>query len=37
MSRFTSPPDPIVFNRLVWRVVRRIPAAASPATGKLHS
>jgi methylated-DNA-protein-cysteine methyltransferase-like protein len=35
MSRFTSPPDPIVFNRLVWSVVRRIPAGRVASYGQI--
>ena len=35
MSRFTSPPDPIDFNRRVWAVVRRIPAGRVASYGQI--
>ena len=35
MSRFTSLPDPITFNRQVWDVVRRIPAGRVASYGQI--
>jgi len=35
MSQFTSPPDPIAFNRRVWDVVRRIPAGRVASYGQI--
>jgi methylated-DNA-protein-cysteine methyltransferase-like protein len=35
MSRFTSPPDPIDFNRRVWSIVRRIPAGRVASYGQI--
>jgi methylated-DNA-protein-cysteine methyltransferase-like protein len=35
MSRFTSPPDPIAFDRRVWSVVRRIPAGRVASYGQI--
>jgi methylated-DNA-protein-cysteine methyltransferase-like protein len=35
MIRFTSPPDPNVFNRRVWSVVRRIPAGRVASYGQI--
>ncbi len=35
MSPFTSPPDPAVFNRRVWDVVRQIPAGRVASYGQI--
>jgi methylated-DNA-protein-cysteine methyltransferase related protein len=35
MSRLTSPPDPIVFDRQVWGVVCRIPAGRVASYGQI--
>jgi methylated-DNA-protein-cysteine methyltransferase-like protein len=35
MSQFTSPPDPIVFDRRVWSVVRQIPAGRVATYGQI--
>jgi methylated-DNA-protein-cysteine methyltransferase-like protein len=35
MSPSTSPPDPTVFNRQVWAVVRQIPAGRVASYGQI--
>ncbi len=35
MSPFTSPPDPIAFNRRVWSIVRQIPAGRVASYGQI--
>src|SRR5512143_1963539 len=35
MSPITSPPDPTAFNRLVWSVVRSIPAGRVASYGQI--
>ncbi len=35
MSTFPSPPDPAVFDRQVWDVVRRIPAGRVASYGQI--
>jgi methylated-DNA-protein-cysteine methyltransferase-like protein len=35
MSRLTSPPDPIVFDRQVWSVVCRIPVGRVASYGQI--
>ena len=35
MSRLSSPPDPIAFDRRVWSVVRRIPAGRVASYGQI--
>jgi methylated-DNA-protein-cysteine methyltransferase-like protein len=35
MTGFTSPPDPVAFNRQVWSVVRRIPAGRVATYGQV--
>jgi methylated-DNA-protein-cysteine methyltransferase related protein len=33
--RFTSPPDPIIFNHQVWDIVRQIPAGRVATYGQI--
>ncbi|MEW6405289.1 MAG: MGMT family protein [Chloroflexota bacterium] len=33
--RFTSPPDPLAFNRQVWDIVRQIPAGKVSTYGRI--
>jgi methylated-DNA-protein-cysteine methyltransferase-like protein len=35
MSQFTSPPDPIVFDRQVWSIVQQIPAGRVATYGQI--
>ena len=34
-NRFTSPPDPVIFNALVWEIVRQIPPGKVATYGQI--
>ncbi|MGA2491075.1 MAG: MGMT family protein, partial [Anaerolineales bacterium] len=33
--RFTSPPDPIIYNHQVWNIVRQIPSGKVATYGQI--
>jgi len=35
MSRFASPPDPIIFNNQVWEIVRQVPPGKVTTYGQI--